>query len=68
MSAAGEGETGLASTGSLVVGAAVDPPVFLRFAWALEGAGDGYTYVKDIENIQCRVIYALRVDLHWRQL
>ena len=49
MSAAGEGEAGLANTGSWAAGAAVDPPTFLRFAWALEGAHDGYTHVKNIK-------------------
>ena len=49
MSAAGEGEAGLANTGSWAVGAAADPPVFLRFAWALESADNGYTHVKNIK-------------------
>ena len=49
ISAAGEGEAGLANTDSWAVGAAVDPPVFLRFAWALERADDGYTHIKNIK-------------------
>ena len=46
----------------------VDLPVFLRFAWALEGTDDSYIEVKSINAFGAEVKYALRVDLHWRQL
>ena len=55
MSAASEGEAGLASTGSWAVGAAVDPPVFLRFAWALESTEDYYIEDKNIKTFGAKV-------------
>ena len=55
MSGAGEGEAGLANTSSWAVGAVVDPPVFLRFAWALEGADEGYIEVKSVKAFGAKV-------------